>query len=468
VAPELLWTSVEILAATGGVPAGGAFEATGVSIDSRTLAAGDLFVALPGERDGRDFIADALARGASGVLTTPPPAAGPCVVVDDALEALRRLAEAARLRAPAARRGAVTGSVGKTSVTQAVRAGLVLAGRAHGSVQSYNNHIGVPLTLARMAADTQRAVFEIGMNHAGEIAPLSRLVRPGAVAITTVGAAHMENFADGEAGVARAKAEIFAGVERGGIAILDADSPWFDYLQGEARRAGAKPRTFGAAGGADARLVHFGPAPQGASVSARIDGRQVEFPIRHAGVHWGPMSLCALLMMRALDVDLETGLAALADFAPLEGRGAERRIRLPGGPFTLIDESYNANPISVAAALDTLGARRARGGRRIAVLTDMLELGDEAPERHADLARPIEAARVDLVFCAGPLMESLWRALPPTRRGGYAASAAELSQIVERSIAPGDVVMVKGSKASRAQALAAALAALDVSSEGTA
>jgi UDP-N-acetylmuramoyl-tripeptide--D-alanyl-D-alanine ligase len=459
---DALWTSAEIVAATGGALAGPAFVATGVSIDSRTANPGDLFVALPGERDGADFIPDAFARGASGALAAKP-ADGSCVVVDDVLEALRRLAKAARVRARGARRGAVTGSVGKTSVTQAVRGGLALAGRSHGPVQSYNNHIGVPLTLARMPADTERAVFEIGMNHAGEIAPLSRLVRPHAVAITSVGAAHVENFPDGEAGVARAKAEILAGLERGGAAVLDADSRWFDYLQGEARRAGAKPRTFGRAKGADARLIHFKPARAGASVAAHIDGKDVEFAIRHAGAHWGPMSLCALLMMRALDVDLETGLTALSQFAPLEGRGAQRAVRLARGAFTLIDESYNANPISLAAALDTLGARTVRGGRKIVVLTDMLELGEGAPERHAALAEPIEAAGVDLVFCAGPLMETLWRALPATRRGGYAPTAQALKEALEREVAPGDVVMVKGSKGSRAHFLAAALAALDTS-----
>jgi len=461
---DALWTSAEIVAATGGRLAGAPFEAAGVAIDSRATGAGDLFVALPGERDGHDFIADARSRGASGALASRP-GEGARVLVEDTLEGLRRMAAAARERAPGARRGAVTGSVGKTSVTQAVRAGLALAGRAHGSVQSYNNHIGVPLTLARMPRDTERAVFEIGMNHAGEVAPLSRLVRPHAVAITTIGAAHVENFADGEAGVARAKAEIFEGLERGGAAILDADSRWFDYLKGEARRAGAKPRTFGRGRQADARLIRFAPARQGASVSASIDGKPVEFPIRHAGAHWGPMSLCALLLLRALDVDLETGVAALSDFAPLEGRGAERQVWLPGGSFTLIDESYNANPVSVAAALDTLGARRA-AGRKIVVLTDMLELGDEAPSLHAALAAPIAAAGVDRVFCAGELMVSLWDELAPARRGTLARSAEELLLVLPDVPKPGDVVMVKGSKGSRAHALAAALAALDIGREG--
>ena len=451
-----LWTSDEIAAATGG-RASGAFAATGVSIDTRSLEAGDLFVALASARDGHDFIPAALARGAAGSLTTGV-VEGPCVVVDDTLAALRRLGEAARVRARGAKRGAVTGSVGKTSVTQAVRAGLERAGPAHGSVKSYNNHIGVPLTLARMPASTRRAIFEIGMNHADEITPLSRMVQPHAVAITTVEAAHIENFADGEAGVAAAKAEIFAGLDRGGSAILNADNRWFDFLKAGARRVGARTRVFGKARGADAQLIRFSPAPGGASVEAVVDGRAVEFPIRQSGDHWGPMSLCALLMMRALDVDLDTALAALADFEPLAGRGAVRFAPVVGGAITLIDESYNASPVSVAAAVASLGARAA-AGRRIVALTDMLELGDKAPSFHAALAEPIEKAGIDLVFCAGPLMKALWDALPGARRGAWAADAAGVAPALVEAIRDGDTVMVKGSNASRADLLVRALGA---------
>jgi UDP-N-acetylmuramoyl-tripeptide--D-alanyl-D-alanine ligase len=457
--PDALWTSDDIVAATGGRLEGTPFTATGVSIDSRSVEPGDLFAALAGVRDGHEFVAGAIQKGAVGALTTRP--LGPaCIVVDDTLAALERLGAAARDRAKAARRGAVTGSVGKTSVTQAIRAGLALAGPAHGSVKSYNNHIGVPLTLARMPPATERAIFEIGMNHAGEIEPLARMVRPQAVAITTVGPVHTENFADGESGVARAKAEIFAGAQPGGVAVLNADSDWFDYLSGEARRVGATVRSFGWAKGSAAQLVGFAHAEGGAVVRAQIDGRELDFPIRQTGAHWGPNSLCVLLMLLALDVDLQTGLKALAAFDPLEGRGAEKTVRAPAGAFTLIDESYNANPISMTAALATLGARRGRG-RRIVALTDMLELGPKSAEYHAGLARPIEEAGVDQVFLAGPMMKSLWDALPPTRRGGYADTAEALSSLVVRAIEPGDVVMVKGSLGSKAQAVAAALASLD-------
>ena len=462
--PEPLWTSEEIAAATGGAIAGQPFSVNGVSIDTRSIEPADLFVALAGGRDGHEFVGQALASRAAGSLASRP-VEGSSVIVDDTLKALERLGEAARERAHQARRGAVTGSVGKTSVTQAIRAGLMRAGRAHSSVKSYNNHIGVPLTLARMPRDTERAVFEIGMNHADEIAPLSRFVRPHAAAITTVGPVHVENFPDGEAGVARAKAEIFAGIEPGGVAVLNADNRWFDLLSEEAHKAGATVRSFGAGRECDAQLVDFAPEPGRAVIKARLHGKALDFPILQTGFHWGPNSMAVLLMLEALEVGLDDSIAALGDFEPLAGRGAEKTIGLDAGPFTLIDESYNANPVSMAAAFASLGARHA-GGRRIVALTDMLELGVEGPAYHAGLAEPLEAAKVDLVFCAGPLMKSLWDALPPTRRGGYAESAAELAPLICEAVGAGDLVMVKGSNGSKAAAVAAALSALDVRSEG--
>lgn len=459
---EPLWTSQEIVAATGGRLSGAPFVVNGVSIDTRSIETGDLFVALAGVRDGHEFVAQALAAGASGALVSQA-VEGSSVIVEDTLKALEQLGEAARDRAPQTRRGAITGSVGKTSVTQAVRAGLMLAGKAHSSVKSYNNHIGVPLTLARMPRDTERAVFEIGMNHEGEIAPLSRFVRPHAVAITTVGPVHVENFPDGEKGVAHAKAEIFAGIEPGGVAVLNADNKWFDLLSAEARKAGAVVRSFGSGEHCDARLIDFQPYAGRASVRARLDGRALEFPILQTGFHWGPNSMAVLLMLEALGVDLNDSLTALGDFEPLAGRGAEQVVKLAGGDFTLIDESYNANPISMGAAFASLGARKS-AGRRIVALTDMLELGADGPAFHAGLAGPLDSAGVDLVFCAGPLMKSLWDALPPTRRGGYAETAAELAPLISAAVEPGDLVMVKGSNGSRAGAVAAALVALDVRS----
>lgn len=455
---EPLWTSEAAARATGGT-ASGTFTATGVSIDTRTLEPGDLFVALAGVRDGHEFVSQALAKGAAGALVNRP-VDGPAVTVSgEVLGALERLGVAARERAVQARRGAVTGSVGKTSVTQAIMAGLSLAGRAHASVKSYNNHIGVPLTLARMPADTERAVFEIGMNHADEIRPLSKMVQPHVALVTTVGPVHTENFADGEAGVARAKAEIFEGLRPGGIALLNADNRWFDVLKAAADAAGATIRTFGTGERCDARLIDFQAADGRAVVQARLDGKALDFPMLQTGLHWGLNSMAVLLMLQALDVDLDASLAALGDFEPLAGRGAESTVALPaGGGFTLIDESYNANPVSMASAIRTLGARTV-GGRRIVALTDMLELGPEERAFHAGLAEPLETARIDLVFCAGPLMKSLWDALPPTRRGGYAETAADLAPQLAGAVAPGDVVMVKGSNGSRAGQIVQALRA---------
>ncbi|MES2897400.1 MAG: UDP-N-acetylmuramoyl-tripeptide--D-alanyl-D-alanine ligase [Pseudomonadota bacterium] len=459
---EPLWTAEEIAKAVGGKVTGGGFAVNGVSIDTRSIETGDLFVALAGVRDGHEFVGQARAAGAAGSLASQS-VEGPAVMVEDTFKALERLGEAARDRAAKARRGAVTGSVGKTSVTQAVRAGLMLAGKGHSSVKSYNNHIGVPLTLARMPRDTERAVFEIGMNHEDEIAPLSRFVRPHAVAITTVGPVHVENFPDGEAGVARAKAEIFAGIEPGGVAVLNADNRWFEFLSAEARKAGAEVRSFGSGETCDARLIDFQPQAGHAVVQARLRGKALDFPILQTGFHWGPNSMAVLLMLEALDVDLGDSLAALGSFEPLAGRGAERQIRLPAGAFTLIDESYNANPVSMAAAFASLGARKPVG-RRIVALTDMLELGAEGPAFHAGLAEPLASAGVDLVFCAGPLMKSLWDALPSTRRGGYAETAAELGPLVAQAAEPGDLVMVKGSNGSKAGAVTAALTLLDARS----
>jgi UDP-N-acetylmuramoyl-tripeptide--D-alanyl-D-alanine ligase len=462
---DTLWTSDEIVQATGGKLMGKPFTAAGVSIDTRSIEPGDLFVALGGVRDGHEFVSLAMEKGAVGALASQR-VLGSAVMVADTLQALEGLGVAARERATKAKRGAVTGSVGKTSVTQAIMAGLKLAGRAHGSVKSYNNHIGVPLTLARMPADTERAVFEIGMNHSGEIRPLTRMVRPHAAVVTTVGPVHTENFPDGETGVAHAKAEVFEGLQPGGVAVLNADDRWFGLLKTEAEKVGAQVRTFGRAEGCDARLIDFqgpilGKDGGHAVVQARFHGKGLDFPILQTGVHWGLNSMAVLLMLEALDVSLGDGLAALGAFEPLEGRGAETVVTLAKGGFTLIDESFNANPVSMASAIATLGARKA-AGRKIVALTDMLELGPQGPAYHAALAEPLSDADVDLVFASGPLMKSLWDALPPTRRGGYAETAAELAPRVARAAEPGDVVMVKGSKGSEAGLIAQVLRSLDV------
>lgn len=457
-----LWTADEIARATGGRHHGADFAACGVSFDSREIEPGTLFVALRGVRDGHDFAGTAFDAGAAGALVERVVEGGPCIEVADTLRALEALGQAARDRCPA-RRAAVTGSVGKTSVTQAIKAGLDLAGPAHASVKSYNNHIGVPLTLARMPRDTARAVFEIGMNAPGEIAPLSRMVRPHVACVTTVGPVHIEGFADGEAGVAREKAAIFEGLEPGGIAVINGDNPWTRLLGEVAREHGAEVRLFGSAADHDARLLDFQPDAEGATVSATFEGQGLEFRLRQSGYHWGLNSLAVLTVLRAMDVPLDVALAALAGFSPLAGRGQVRRVRLAtGGAFTLIDESYNANPLSMTAGFRSLGARAVpEGGRRVVFLTDMLELGHQAGAMHAGLAAPLAEAGVDAVHTAGPMMRHLHDALPSARRGVWRETAAQLANEVAGLVRDNDTVMVKGSNGSRASQIATALAALD-------
>ena len=454
-----LWSAAEVAAATGGVLHGDDRPITGLTYNSREIVPGDLFLALKGERDGHQFAGAAVASGAAAALVEHPVEGGPCVVVPDTLRGLEALGVAARERAPHVKRGAVTGSVGKTSVTQAIKAGLDLAGPAHGSIKSYNNHIGVPLTLARMPVETQRAVFEIGMNAPGEIAPLSRFVAPRAACVTTVGPVHIEAFADGEAGVAREKATIFQGLVPGGAAVANGDVAFSSVLCDAAKAVGARLLTFGSDAGHDARLLDFRPDAEGAAVSAELFGRRIDYRLAQSGAHWGLNSLCVLLMLDALDVPLDTGLEALAGFQPLAGRGQTRTVTTPDGAFTLIDESYNANPLSMAAGFKTLGAR-STSGRRVVVLTDMLELGEQSRDLHEGLAGPIDAAGLDLVHAAGPEMRWLYDALPVSRRGVWRATAAELAAEAALLVAPGDIVMVKGSNGSKASLVAQALANL--------
>jgi len=454
-----LWSAAEVAAATGGVLQGDDRPITGLTYNSREIVPGDLFLALKGERDGHQFASGAFASGAAAALVEHPVEGGPCVVVPDTLRGLEALGVAARERAPHVKRGAVTGSVGKTSVTQAIKAGLDLAGPAHGSIKSYNNHIGVPLTLARMPVETRRAVFEIGMNAPGEIAPLSRFVAPHAACVTTVGPVHIEAFADGEAGVAREKATIFQGLVPGGAAVANGDVAFSAVLCDAAKAVGARLLTFGSDVGHDARLLDFRPDAEGATVVAELFGLRIDYRLAQSGAHWGLNSLCVLLMLDALDVSLDTGLEALAGFQPLAGRGQTRTVTMPDGAFTLIDESYNANPLSMAAGFKTLGAR-STSGRRVVVLTDMLELGEQSRDLHEGLAGPIDAAGLDLVHAAGPEMRWLYDALPVSRRGVWRATAAELAAEAALLVAPGDIVMVKGSNGSKASLVAKALADL--------
>ncbi len=458
-----LWTGAAAAAAVRGTfqgsePAG----LTGVSIDTRTLAPGDLFVALDGpNRDGHDFVAAALAAGAGAALVARRPAdvneQAPLLLVDKTQAGLERLGRAARRRSPA-KVAAITGSVGKTGTKEMLALALSASGATHRSAASYNNLWGVPLSLARMPASTVYAVFEIGMNHAGEIAPLSRLVAPDVAIVTNVEAAHLEFFSSIEA-IADAKAEIFGGVKLGGIAILNADHPLTPHLAQAARSAGiAEIIQFGASAQAQARLIRLDADGNGSKVEAMIAGRAVRYRLHLPGRHLVQNSLAALAAVAALGADPVAGAALLSQFDGVAGRG--RRLTVPAdtGTATLIDESYNASPASMRAAIDVLAAAPVGpGGRRIAVLGDMLELGDTAPALHRELATSL--GRIDLVFACGPLMQTLFEALPEANQGAWAADAASLASVVAAALRDGDIVMVKGSKGSRMADIVSALAA---------
>jgi UDP-N-acetylmuramoyl-tripeptide--D-alanyl-D-alanine ligase len=457
-----LWTSAEAEAATGGRGTR-PWRATGVSIDSRTLAPGDLFVALAGERqDGHAHVAAALAAGAAAALVArhpaDVPAGAPLLFVPDTLEALTRLGLAARSRAAATRGVAVTGSVGKTGTKEALRHVLGAQAPTHGAAASFNNHIGVPATLARLPRDARYAVYEIGMNHAGEIAPLVRMVRPAVAAITTVAAAHVENFADGIDGVARAKGEIFAA--GGETAIIHRDIPHFGSLAASARARGFdRVIGFGADPAAEFRLRDVVLHPGHCEVAARVDGRDIAYRVGAPGRHWAVNSLAVLAAVQALGADLDAAAAALASVSAPRGRGQQRRIGPAGAEALLIDESYNANPASMRAAIAVAaGIAPAAGGRRIAVLGDMFELGADSEAEHEALAAPILAAGIDLVFTCGPRMRRLHDALPAAVRGGHGASSEEIAPVVAAALRGGDVVVVKGSLASRMQRVVDALA----------
>lgn len=468
---EGLWTAYEAAAATGGAlcARGGEptewtaeeWSASGVSIDTRSLQPGEMFVALRDARDGHEFLKSAFEAGAAAALVArapeDAPEGAPLLVVDDTLQGLRDLADAARLR-NFGKRIAVTGSAGKTSTKEILSAVLSASGVVHAADKSFNNHWGVPLTLARMPMRADYGVFEIGMNHAGEITPLTALVRPHAAIVTTVAAAHLEFFPSVEA-IAEAKAEIFSGLNPGGIAILPFDNPHFGLLKKRAEEAGAAGFiSFGEKDGADFQLLDYEPVGEGARLTTKIKGRRQKMPVGVPGRHQALNVLAALAAADAVGADLEAGIAALASLQPAEGRGARSVIKVDGGTATLIDESYNANPASMAAAIGLLGAAPAgKGGRRIAVLGEMLELGPEAGKLHAGLAEALVAARVDRVYAAGGLMRHLWEALPPAMRGLYAGSAVGLVGPVRDALAPGDVVMVKGSNASKVSAVARAL-----------
>ena len=450
-----LWT-VDAIAEAMDARRQGALPASvsGLSIDSRTLAAGEAFFALTDVRDGHEFVPAALKAGAGVAVVAADkaaamPAGAPLLVVPDVLEALRQLARAARRRSSAKFIG-VTGSVGKTGTKEALRLALSRSGETHASAASYNNHWGAPLSLARCPQSARFAVLEMGMNHAGEISPLTRMVLPHVAIVTTVEPVHLEFFGTVEK-IADAKAEIFEGVVPGGAAVINRDNPQFERLARAARNAGvASIVAFGEHKDADARLLRYALQPDSSTVEASILGDNVTFKLGAPGRHLISNALAVLSAVKLAGADLALGALALADLAPSTGRGARLTLELPGGPATLIDESYNANPASMRAALALLGqAELGARGRRIAVLGDMLELGPQGPNLHRGLADAVTGGAVDLVFCSGPLMRSLWDALPTERRGGYAQTSAELESEVLGVVRAGDAIMVKGSLGSK-------------------
>jgi UDP-N-acetylmuramoyl-tripeptide--D-alanyl-D-alanine ligase len=430
-------------------------DIAGISIDTRTVARGEAFFAIQGERrDGHEFVDGALKAGAGVAVVARNkralfPADAPLLLVDEVLEALRDLARASRARSRA-KIIAVTGSVGKTGTKEALRLALSADGETFASAASYNNHWGVPLSLARCPESAQYAVFEIGMNHAGEITPLTQLVRPHVAIVTTVEPVHLEYFGSVEK-IADAKAEIFSGLEPGSAAILNLDNGQYERLLAAARAAKvARIVTFGESVKADARLVRYALQPDTSCVHASILGQQVTYKLGAPGLHIIRNSLAVLAAVSLVGADLALAALALTQLRAPTGRGARVALAMPGGSALLIDESYNANPASMAAAVALLGqAAVGPHGRRVAVLGDMLELGSEGVRLHRAIAPLLEAAKVDLVFCSGPLMHSLWQALPSGRRGGYAETAAELEPLVLDAIRAGDSVVVKGSLGSK-------------------
>lgn len=452
-----LWTSAEAVAATGGsTPV--AWAATGVSIDTRTLRPGDLFVALADTRDGHDFVAAALTLGASAAMVSRRPdgvaAGAPLLMVPDVLDGLRALAAAARART-AARVVGVTGSVGKTSTKDMLRTVLGGQGRVHAAEASYNNHWGVPLTLARMPQATRFAVIEIGMSSPGEIAPLARLARLDVALITTVAAAHLEAFESIE-GIAHEKASILDGLVPGGVAVLPADIDTAAILADKAAAVGAQVRLFGQAEAADYRLTDVQLTPEATVVRAAAPDGPRLFKVRTPGRHFAPNALAVLACADALGLDPGIAACDIGAWEPPKGRGTRERIVIDpvdGQGFDLIDDAFNANPASMAASLDLLGALpptdgvgRVGAGRRIAILGDMLELGRTELALHAALASHPMMPRIATVHCVGPRMRALHAALPPRQRGQCVETAAALVPLVRQLVDAGDIVLVKGSK----------------------
>ena len=454
-ADQPLWTSDEIVSATGGRMEGEVTLAlNGVAIDSRAISEGDIFVAIKGDRtDGHEYAANALKAGAGVAIVSRPDSsmreAGPLLIVDDALVALEEMGRAARTRS-SAHIIAVTGSVGKTTTKDALKVALSSCGDTHASVSSFNNQWGVPLTLARLPRNAHFGVFEVGMNHAGEIATLVDMVRPHTAIITAIAESHLGHFAS-LIDIAHAKAEIFSGVVANGVAIINRDTGFFDLLRDAARAQGITDiRGFGEMDGSDIKLKRANLHDACSCVTADVRGQEVTYKLGAAGKHVVMNSLAVLGACQAAGADLARCAVALANITPPSGRGVRHNLGTDGIHVTVIDESYNANPASMRAALEMLGASEPSGrGRRVAVLGDMLELGDHSDRLHGELIEPLQTADVDTVFACGSAMNALWRKLPASARGAYAPTSQELIAPLLESVQDNDIIMIKGSLGSR-------------------
>jgi UDP-N-acetylmuramoyl-tripeptide--D-alanyl-D-alanine ligase len=459
----ILWTSEEILAATDGELRGHAFAASGVSIDTRSLKPGDLFIALIGDHsDGHRYLAQARAAGAvAAIVIEPPkdaPADLPLILVHQTQLALEDLGRAARRRSEARVIG-ITGSVGKTSAKEMLKLALTPYGQTYATSGNLNNHLGLPLTLANMPRETEYAILEMGMNHAGEIDFLSRMGQPEIAIITTVEAVHLEFF-DSIEGIARAKSEIFVGMAAGDKAILLADNPYFPLMQAQAAAHHLQITTFGVTQEADFKVMACQEHMAGMQVTYQHRGQPRHFLLGCFGQHWAQVALSVLAAVEALDLPLEAAETAFSDYTEQAGRGAMLELAWEGGSLTLMDDAYNASPVSMKAAIEKLGRLKpSKEGRRIAILGEMKELGAESPAFHAALAPLLEAAQVEKVFLTGLLMQHLQEALPESLRGGYAADAADLMPCLRDQLRAGDVVLCKGSHGSRVYEIVAALKA---------
>jgi len=460
---EPLWTYEDFVAASGGKSDGeGSIEITGVSIDTRTLLPGDVFVAIKDQRDGHDFVSAAFEKGAAAAVVetsyTRADADGALVRVKDPLEALGNIARASRARlSKDAKVIAVTGSAGKTSTKEMLRLALSQVGNTHAAERSFNNKWGVPLTLARMPSSTEFCVVEIGMNHPGEIAPLSKLARPNVAIVTTVAPVHLEYFQSVE-DIARAKGEIFDGLEPQGCAILNRDSEYFELLSQIASTKGANVVGFGKSEKATCRIIEVKSAFDNSQVRVSIEGREAAYRLNAPGEHLQLNSVAVMAACARVGANLERCASGLGDFEVHEGRGERLYISCEGGQTLVIDESYNANPASVRAALGVLNLlQEGVATRRIAVLGDMLELGEQSEKLHRELKKPLVEAGVDLVFACGPHMAQLMEALPAKMRGGYAPTSEELEPMVLEAARSGDVIVVKGSLGSNMGGIVRAL-----------